>query len=332
MPATPLFRSATLGLFAAVAICASTTTGFAKAPFARTQAPGFYRIAVGDFEVTALLDGTLPMPADEVLHEPPQQTREALARSYLSVPVETSVNGYLVNTGEKLVLIDVGAGSFRDFGPKLGRLVENMRASGYAPEQVDEIYITHLHPDHLGGLTSPDGKMIFPNAVVRADREDASYWPDIANAVHESTDKKSYFETAASALAPYIAAGRFKPFVGGASPVPLTPGVQAQARHGHTPGHTVYMIDSKGQKMLFWGDVLHVAAVQFANPGITIAFDSDTAAAAVQRQVAFEEAAREGYLIAGGHLSFPGIGRLRADRTGYAWLPIGYSLPTNPPR
>src|SRR5580658_2962445 len=136
---------------AAPAVCALAflcgTSALAAAPQLKTQAPGWYRMMLGDFEVTSLNDGTFPMDVDKVLSNvTPKQLDEDLSRSFLTKPVEESVNGFLINTGTKLVLVDTGAGTF--FGPTLGKLVANLQASGYRPEQVDEIYITHMHPDH----------------------------------------------------------------------------------------------------------------------------------------------------------------------------------------
>ena len=119
-----------------------------------------------------------------------------------------------------------------------------------------------------------------------------------------------------------MSAGKFKPFDGNTE---LVPGIKAIAAHGHTPGHTVYMVESQGQKLVLWGDLMHVAAVQFPEPAVTIQFDSDSKAAAVQRQRAYAEAAKNGYLIGAAHLSFPGLGHLRAEGKGYAFVPVNYS-------
>ena len=135
-------------------------------------------------------------------------------------------------------------------------------------------------------------------------------------------DFQDFFLGAQGALKPYIAAGRFKTFEGNTD---LVPGIKAQITHGHTPGHTFYVAESKGQKMVFWGDLMHVAAVQFENPGVTIQFDTDSKAAAAQRKRAYAEAAKQGYLVGVAHISFPGIGRLRAAGTGYTWVPVNYS-------
>ena len=105
----------------------------------------------------------------------------------------------------------------------------------------------------------------------------------------------------------------------------LVPGVKAVSAYGHTPGHTVYAIESKGQKLMVWGDLMHVAAVQFPDPSVTIQFDTDSKKAAPQRQKAYADAAKNGYYVAIAHVSFPGIGQLRADGKGYRWLPVNYS-------
>jgi glyoxylase-like metal-dependent hydrolase (beta-lactamase superfamily II) len=292
----------------------------AAAPQQKVQAPGFYRVMLGEFEVTALSDGTVALPVDKLLtNTSPAQVGKALSQSFLKAPVETSVNGYLINTGAKLVLIDSGAAGL--FGPTLGNLLANLKAAGYQPEQVDEVYITHMHADHVGGLMAGD-KLAFPNAIVRADQHDADFWLSAANLEKAPAEMKGFFQGAQASLNPYVAAGKFKPFNGDTE---LVPGVKAVAAPGHTPGHSVYMVESAGQKLVLWGDLMHVAAVQFANPSVTIQFDTDSKAAAAQRKKAYADAARQGYLVGSAHLSFPGLGHLRSDGKGYAFVPLNYS-------
>ncbi len=292
----------------------------AGGPIAKGQSPGWYRMMLGDFEITALNDGTVKLPVDKLLTgNSATRVQQLLARQYLQAPVETSVNAYLVNTGSKLVLIDTGAAGL--FGPTLGRMLKNLEASGYKPEQVDEIYITHLHPDHVGGLMAGD-KMAFPNAVVRADGRESGFWLDKANMDAAPESGKGFFQGAMASLNPYVAAGKFKPFDGETE---LVPGVRALPARGHTPGHAIYAIESQGNRLVVWGDLMHVAAVQFADPKTTIQFDTDPKAAAPQRQKNYADAAKKGYYVAVAHVSFPGIGRLRADGRGYQWLPANYS-------
>jgi glyoxylase-like metal-dependent hydrolase (beta-lactamase superfamily II) len=299
-----------------------TSATFAAAPMAKLQAPGFYRMMLGDFEVTAISDGTVKLPVKDLLiNIKPAQVDAALSGAKLSYPLETSVNAYLINTGSKLVLIDTGAAGL--FGPTLGNMLANLKASGYSPDQVDEIYITHMHPDHVGGLLT-DGAMAFPNAIVRLDKADADFWLSEANMKAAPKDAQGFFQGAMTSLKPYVDAGKLKTFEGN---VELIPGVRTVASHGHTPGHALYMVESKGQKLMLWGDLMHVAAVQFANPAVTIKFDTDTKKAAKERAKAYADAAKNGYLVGVAHMSFPGIGYVQknAGGKGYRWVPINYS-------
>ena len=292
----------------------------AAAPMAKTQAPGFYRMMLGDFEITALSDGSLPLAVDTLLtNTTPARVKKALDRWYLKEPVDTSVNGYLINTGTQLILVDAGTGTL--FGPRLGKLVGNLLAAGYRPEQVDEVYVTHMHADHVGGLMAGD-KLAFPNAIVRADKHDADFWLSQANMDAAPKDAKDFFKGAMASINPYVVAGKFNAFDGDTE---LAPGVKAMASRGHTPGHTTYIVESKGEKLVLWGDLMHVAAVQFADPSVTIKFDTDSKSAAVQRKHAYADAAKHGYWVAAAHLAFPGIGHVRAEGNGYAWVPASYA-------
>lgn len=309
-----------LPVFAALAAgLAQAPAALAAAPMVKTQAPGFHRIMLGDFEVTVLNDGTVNLPMHQLLtNTTPEKVQADLARSFLRSPLETSVNTFLVNTGSKLVMIDSGAGSL--FGPTLGKLQASIRAAGYQPEQIDEIYITHMHGDHVGGLSVGD-KTAFPNAVVRADKRDAEFWLSTAEMEKAPEAARGGFRGAMAMIKPYQDAGRFKPFDGDTE---LVPGVKAMANYGHTPGHTIYAVESKGEKLVLWGDLMHVAAVQFAQPMVTIRFDSNSEQAAERRAKAYAEAAAQGYLVGAAHLSFPGVGRLRAEGGAYQFVPLNY--------
>jgi glyoxylase-like metal-dependent hydrolase (beta-lactamase superfamily II) len=318
-----LVRSARFlaGLTACVFGLVGTGAALAAAPMVKTSAPGYYRMMLGEFEVTALSDGTVDLPVDKLLtNTSAPELKKGLANSFESVPLETSVNAFLINTGPKLVLIDTGAGSL--FGPTLGNLVSNLKASGYQPEQVDEIFITHLHPDHVGGLVAA-AKLVFPKATVRADQRDADFWLSPANLEKAPADAKGFFQGAMASLDPYIKAGQFVPFDKDGE---LVPGIRSVATPGHTAGHNVYVVESGGKKLVLWGDLIHVAAVQFEDPSVTIQFDSDSKAAAVQRKKAFADAAKSGYLVGAAHLPFPGLGHLRKQGNGYVWVPVNYSV------
>lgn len=310
------------GLAAIAAMATSLPHVGAAAPAQRTQAPGWYRMILGDFEVTALSDGTVALDVKKLLtNAKPARVDAWLKRAFLADPVETSVNAYLVNTGAKLVLIDTGAGNL--FGPTLGGVVANLKAAGYTPEQVDEIYVTHMHPDHVGGLVA-DGQPAFVNAIVRADRRDAEFWLAQATLDAAPEGDKGFVRGAMASVNPYVAAGRFKPFDGAGE---LVPGIRAVPTYGHTKGHTVYVVESKGQTLAVLGDLMHVAAVQFPEPSVTIQFDTDPRQAALQRKRVFAESAAKRHWLAVAHLPFPGIGHLRADGHGYVYVPANYAVP-----
>lgn len=295
------------------------SSAFAAAPFAKTQGQGYSRTMLGDFEITAVSDGTADLPVNTLLQEKKETVDAALAKSFLKSPLETSFNTFLVNTGTKLVLVDTGAGVL--FGPTVGKMLANVKASGYTPDQVDEIYITHMHPDHIGGLMAA-GQRAFPNAVVRAAKVESDYWLSEGNMNKADAGKRDYFKNAMASVNPYVQAGKYKAFEGD---VELVPGITAHAGKGHTPGHTTYFVESRGQKLQLVGDLVHVAAVQMDSPATTISFDNDSRAAYAARKKDFDAAAKGGYLIAGAHLPFPGVGHLQVQGKGYRWIPVNYT-------
>jgi len=303
----------------ALAVTLAAGPVVAAAPMIKTQAPGFYRMMLGDFEVTVINDGTTSLDVDKLLAEPTARTEAALKKSFEASPVETSSNTFLINTGTKLVLIDTGAGTL--LGPTLGKLLVNLRAAGYRPEQIDDVLLTHMHPDHVGGLMV-DGALAFPNATLHANKRDSDYWLSQANLDKAPADAKGYFQGAMASVNPYVAAGKYQPFdTDGA----LVPGLRSIATPGHTVGHTSYLVESKGQRLMVIGDLIHVAAVQFPDPGVTIAFDSDASTAAATRKKAFGELASDHVLLGAEHLQFPALGHLSAAGKSWRWVPVNYS-------
>ena len=317
MTSTRSLRRGFAALAGSLLLAAAAQAG---APQVKIQAPGYYRMMLGDIEITALLDGVLDLQPGQLLTNTTKtEVSKLLARSFLGDAVATSVNAYLINTGNQLVLVDAGAATL--FGPGLNQLHGNLKAAGYQPEQVDAVVITHMHGDHVGGLMQ-EGKLAFPNATVYADKHDADFWLSAENLEKAPKEMKVFFQGAQMSLNPYVSSGKFKAFDGDTE---IAPGVKAIAAHGHTPGHAIYAVESKGQKLVLWGDLMHVAAVQFPKPSVTITFDTDSKAAAVQRKKAFADAAKKGYWVGSAHLPFPGIGHLRADGKGYVFVPINYS-------
>ncbi|MFY7939283.1 MAG: MBL fold metallo-hydrolase [Burkholderiaceae bacterium] len=308
-------------LLAAVLFFPAVAAVQAQTPMVKTNTPGFYRMMLGDFEITALSDGTASLEFGKLLKNvTPKKLSELLAREFLNDPVETSVNAYLINTGSKLVLVDAGAAAL--FGPTLGKLSANLMLAGYRVEQVDMVILTHMHPDHVGGLII-NGQRAFPNATVIADQSEADYWLNPNEMARAPNDMvKSFFQGAMASVNPYVQAGKFQ---GVSSGTEVTPGIRLNASHGHTAGHATIEVQSAGQKLMMWGDLIHLGAVQFAHPEVTIAFDNDSVHAASQRKKAFVDASKKGYLVAASHLSFPGIGRVQTQGKGYRWVPLNYS-------
>jgi glyoxylase-like metal-dependent hydrolase (beta-lactamase superfamily II) len=305
--------------FIAAAAFMLATAAHAAAPQVHTQAPGWYRTMLGRFEITALSDGTHTFPVDTVMTDvTPAAVDAALANNDLHRPVQGSINAFLVNTETQLVLIDTGAGAL--YGACCGKLLANLRAAGYRPEQVDVVLLTHLHKDHVGGVLA-DGKPAFPNAVVRAAGADADYWLSRDQRAAAPAFLTSFFDSAAASLAPYTAAGRFQPFAPGAA---LVPGISAVAEPGHTPGHSGYLVEDGGQALLVWGDVVHVAAVQLDQVQATVKYDSSAPDARATRAGLLERAAREHLLVGAAHVALPGLGHVRREGAGFAWLPLNY--------
>lgn len=319
-PTLPLARLLLAVLFLFVAGFAA-----AEAPPQKTQAPGYYRLMLGDFEITALYDGATALDETTLKNISVRDRQRLLARQFIQGPkIQTAVNAYLVNTGSKLILIDAGAAGL--FGPSLGRVVDNLQAAGYRPEQVDTVLLTHLHGDHVNGLVSPDGGRVFANAEVWSAQADNDFWLSETVAAKAPAESQAFFKMPRDAAAPYLAAGKWKTF---SSDRELLPGVASIDTRGHTPGHASYLITSGGERLLVLGDLVHNHAVQFVRPEVSFEFDSDPQQAVQSRKRVFDRAAKEKLMVAGMHLPFPGIGHVRKDKRGYAWVPAEFALLKN---
>ncbi|MEF0942966.1 MBL fold metallo-hydrolase [Rhizobium sp. BR 362] len=290
---------------------------FADAPISGRDAAGFHRLMVGDFEVMVISDGQSAISTSKLLQGSKHRIGRALKSNFLAEEVSTSHNSFLVNTGSKLVLVDAGAGSL--LGPRFGKLSVNLIAAGYRPEQIDEVLLTHLHTDHIGGLMSGT-EPAFANARVRADKRDIDYWLSEAAMRAAPAEAKRFFEASVASLSAYQKAGKLMAFEGS---MELLPGIRSRSAYGHTPGHTMYEVESKEQKLLLWGDIVHVAAVQFADPAVTIGYDADRAEAEAEHFRVFDEVSKKKLMIGGAHLPFPGLGHVRQNgKDSYAFVPL----------
>src|ERR1700746_1191853 len=266
-------------LLALASLASGFTPALAAAPQHHDQQPGFYRLKVGDLEVTALVDGTGSFDphwlngtkatmddVEKALHEDPHM-------------LDVVDTGFLVNTGKQLILVDAGSGTWFG-GGAFGRLAGSLRSAGYTPEEVDIVLVTHLHSDHAGGLTTQDGRRVFPNADVYVAKAESDFWLSPEIAAKAPKDAQPFFQSAQAIAAPYIKANRWHTFTGSE---PFVDGMQLVPLPGHTPGHTGYQFSSKGQKILFWGDTVHAQRVQLQHPEVTAVFDIDQNAARAAR-------------------------------------------------
>ena len=290
---------------AMLAMTLTTQTGFAADP------PGVHRMKLGDFTVVTLKDAQSSRPLDKLISNPEEIAKSGVASP--DDPTTLMVNTFLVDTGASLILIDSGNGQAAN-----GQALANLRAAGYQPEQVTTVLLTHLHGDHVGGM-AVDGKPVFPNATVYLERREADFWLGPDALATAPAARRPGMEKAQTNLEPYKQADKLKIFDGARS---LMPGVDVVPAYGHTPGHTAYMLDSKGQRLLVWGDIMHVQQLQLPNPNVSLVFDVDALMARETRKTFLEHAVAQGYPIAGMHMTFPGIGRIKAEGKGYRWEPI----------
>ena len=282
------------------------------------QAPGYYRVRLGSFAVTALSDGTAPRDIAKILSKADIAALE-YSSDHEKEPVSLSINAYVINTGSHWVLIDTGAGEL--FGALSGKLISNMRAAGIEPNQIDTVLLTHIHADHSGGLTI-SRIMQFPHATIYVDKRDVDLFVDRALTPTDSPDMHRIVEQSRATIGPYISSGKVVLIQHDRE---IIPGISSRSQPGHTPGHTAYIVESGGHKMLFWGDIVHSAEVQFGRPDITVEYDIDASEAATQRLREFDYAAHSGIVVASDHISFPGLGHVRQLTSGYAWSPVPYN-------
>jgi glyoxylase-like metal-dependent hydrolase (beta-lactamase superfamily II) len=309
------------GLLAVLAnFVAIPNAALAAAPQHHDQVPGFYRLKVGDLEVTALLDGSAVADPHWLNGE---KTVDGVLKALQNDPhmIDGSDTGYLVNTGKQLILVDAGSGTWYG-GGAFGHLATNLRKAGYTPEEVNIVLVTHLHIDHIGGLTTQDGQMVFPNAEVYVAKPENDFWLSPEIAAKAPKDVRRFFQAAQGVAAPYVKAGKWHTF---SDSEHIVDGMQIVPLHGHTPGHTGYEFSSQGKNILFWGDIIHAQGVQLQHPEVTVILDSDPAAAAVTRNQLLPKLASEEIVIAGSHMLFPGLGRLHKEGTGYSLAPVAFT-------
>lgn len=287
------------------------------------QVPGYYKYRLGELVLTAVYDGYIHLPVERFKGIDAADIELLTQRMFQSIhsgTLQTAVNAYLVQTQDELILIDTGAA--KCLGPTMGYIEDNISAAGYHSSDITTVLLTHMHPDHLCGLLTPEGKPAFPCATVRVCDAEQRFWLDEVIAQQAPDSIKPKFKLARDAVAAYQANGAFKTFSAGES---INANIKAMVTPGHTIGHTSYVVQSGHDVVLVWGDLVHAHAIQFEHSEVFTEFDTDCQAAIKTRQSIIDLVATKRWLVAGAHLPFPGLGHVRNMGNGYAWVPVEYS-------
>ncbi|MEM6311927.1 MAG: MBL fold metallo-hydrolase [Pseudomonadota bacterium] len=283
-----------------------------------TQVVGVQNFRVGDWIVTALLDGAIPLGPGNFANLTEEEAQSFAEAAFLDTPdVSTGVNAYVLRNGQETILVDAGgAGAF----PGLGGLSAALSAAQIEPASVTRILLTHMHPDHIGGLLGADGAA-FPNASLHVHAADLGFWTNAEIKAQVSEDFQPFFDLAMAVAGAY--GDKIQTFDRDGN---LIPGIRTRALPGHTPGHTGFELSSGDDALLIWGDIVHVAAFQFPKPDAVIGFDVDAQAAIETRRAVLAEAAESRVPVAGMHLPFPGVGYISEDGDGYRFTPKAWSF------
>jgi glyoxylase-like metal-dependent hydrolase (beta-lactamase superfamily II) len=275
---------------------------------------GIHHIRVGDIIVSALADGMLQASLDWVAGVD-AQTCETLSREgFRVIPPRITISAFLLDVAGKPVLVDTGCGDA--MGPEFGHVRRRLDVLGVSPGDIGTILLTHAHIDHVCGLIDADGAPFFPNAELFIHRTEPEFWFDAAQQTQAPEARRDAFATAQRCLTPYMA--RLRKIEDGAEALP---GISALLLPGHTPGHCGWVIESRGEKLLIWGDLVHLPAIQFPRPDAGMTFDTDPAQGQASRLRAFGMAADERLLVAGMHLDFPAFGHVVRNGKGFGFVP-----------
>ncbi len=290
----------------------------AAVPEAKMQGPGVYRYKLGDYQLTALYDGTWFMPInDKFVHNAGgAQVNEALAGAFLPPRVlPVSFTALLVNTGTKLVLIDTGtAGQITDTA---GVMLDNLKLAGADPSAIDTILISHFHPDHIDGIKTKDGAKVFPNAEIKVPEPEWTFWMDDANVGRYSGAVHRYFLNARRIFSDIAGeVHRFKPGL------EVEPGILSIPAFGHTPGHTAFSVHSGDQSLLVMSDTVREPWLFVRHPQWQPSYDMDAPQAVRARTDMLDRAASDRMLVEAYHFPFPACGHIVKSGSGYDLAPM----------
>jgi glyoxylase-like metal-dependent hydrolase (beta-lactamase superfamily II) len=303
---------------AAAVLAAEAELASAAAPLSGKSTPGIYRYRIGEFELTALYDGIWyrPITKEFIRNAPFAEVEHALDAAFMPHDkLATPFTTLIVNTGKKLVLIDTGTGG--QISPTAGMIVGNLGAAGIAPKDVDQIVISHFHPDHINGIKDKDNNLIFPNAEIMVPGPEWAFWMDDANlnaapaAMKETfLNQRRIFSDIAKTVTHYEPGKE------------VTPGIVTVPAPGHTPGHTVFAIHSGNESLMVLSDTAQHPAVFARHPDWQAIFDVDGSATIATRKRLFDRAATDRMLVTGYHFPFPACGHLIKTASGYEHVPV----------
>ncbi|ARP82072.1 MBL fold metallo-hydrolase [Bordetella genomosp. 8] len=260
---------------------------------------------IGEFSITAISDGYLSASLDFLSNISPEDASKLQQDAGVNGPSSIHINCYLVRGRGRTILIDAGAGGFKQWG---GKLKANLAFAGVQPCDIDTILLTHAHPDHVGGLIDSSGEVAFPGAELVVHQHEVSFWEDDGNLSRASERARGNFLFAREVFDKYRA--RMRTF----SDNEVLPGISAMPLPGHTAGHSGYRIESDHRSLLVWGDIVHFPQIQIARPDVSIAFDQDPILSANTRSRLLDIVSSDKLLIAGMHLGELGFAHI--ERTG----------------
>lgn len=270
---------------------------------------GFPSQQVGDLTITAISDGYLAAGLDLLSNIAPDDASRMQQNAGIANNTEIHINCYLVRGGDRTILIDAGAGGFRQWG---GRLESNLGLADIEPSQIDTILLTHAHPDHVGGLAKASGEATFPNAELVVHNRELAFWRDDGNLSRATERARGGFLVARRAFDAYR--DRLRTVEAGE----VLRGITAMPLPGHTAGHTGYRLESGGRNLLVWGDIVHFPQIQIPRPDVSIAFDHDPCLAASTRARLLDLVSADQLSIAGMHLGELGFAHIARKGETYA--------------